>query len=110
LFEVLVFPCVVDCPYLYADWDGLSAVAHGRVYRAACFSPPNYRFDPADRHTAGFSGVSKFSGWNFTRRSRLSPTGPFALACVAGAMYLVQERQLKTHQLRSIFYHLPAVA
>ena len=33
--------------------------------------------------------------------------GAFALACVAGIMYLVQERQLKTHQLRSIFYHLP---
>ena len=33
--------------------------------------------------------------------------GAFALACVAGAMYLVQERQLKTHQFRSIFYHLP---
>ena len=33
--------------------------------------------------------------------------GVFALACVAGAMYLVQERQLKTHELRSIFYHLP---
>src|SRR6059058_3543638 len=33
--------------------------------------------------------------------------GAFALACVAGAMYLVQERQLKTHHLRSIFYHLP---
>jgi ABC-type uncharacterized transport system permease subunit len=33
--------------------------------------------------------------------------GAFALACIAGAMYLVQERQLKTHQLRSIFYHLP---
>ena len=33
--------------------------------------------------------------------------GAFALACVAGVMYLVQERQLKTHQLRSIFYHLP---
>src|SRR6267154_2656395 len=30
--------------------------------------------------------------------------GAFALACVAGVMYLVQERQLKTHQLRSIFY------
>ena len=42
------FPCVVDCPYLYADWDGLSAFAHGRVYRATCFSPPNCRFDPAD--------------------------------------------------------------
>jgi len=33
--------------------------------------------------------------------------GAFALACIAGLMYLVQERQLKTHQLRSIFYHLP---
>lgn len=33
--------------------------------------------------------------------------GAFALACVAGVMYLVQERKLKTHQLHSIFYHLP---
>ena len=33
--------------------------------------------------------------------------GAFALACVAGVMYLVQDRQLKTHQLRSFFYHLP---
>src|SRR5713101_1876379 len=33
--------------------------------------------------------------------------GAFALACIAGAMYLVQEHQLKTRQLRSIFYHLP---
>ena len=33
--------------------------------------------------------------------------GAFALACIAGVMYLVQERQLKTHELRSIFYHLP---
>lgn len=33
--------------------------------------------------------------------------GAFALAFVAGVMYLVQERQLKTHQLHSIFYQLP---
>jgi HemX protein len=33
--------------------------------------------------------------------------GAFALAGIAGLMYLVQERQLKTHQLHSIFYHLP---
>jgi HemX protein len=33
--------------------------------------------------------------------------GAFALACVAGVMYLVQERQLKTHQLHTIFYYLP---
>jgi HemX protein len=33
--------------------------------------------------------------------------GAFGLACIAGVMYLVQERQLKTHHLHSIFYHLP---
>src|SRR5438094_4199816 len=33
--------------------------------------------------------------------------GAFALACIAGVLYLVQERQLKTHHLHSIFYHLP---
>ncbi len=33
--------------------------------------------------------------------------GAFALAGVAGLMYLVQERQIKTHQLHSIFHHLP---
>src|ERR1700726_1422487 len=33
--------------------------------------------------------------------------GAFALACIAGVMYLVQERQIKTHQLHSVFYHLP---
>ena len=36
--------------------------------------------------------------------------GAFALACIAGFMYLVQERQLKTHQIHSIFYHLPPLS
>jgi HemX protein len=36
--------------------------------------------------------------------------GAFALACVAGVMYLVQERQLKAHQIHSIFYHLPPLS
>lgn len=36
--------------------------------------------------------------------------GAFALACIAGAMYLVQERQLKTRQIHSIFYHLPPLS
>jgi len=36
--------------------------------------------------------------------------GAFALAGIAGLMYLVQEHQLKTHRLRSIFYHLPPLA
>lgn len=33
--------------------------------------------------------------------------GAFALACIAGLMYLLQERQLKTHRLHSVFHHLP---
>lgn len=36
--------------------------------------------------------------------------GAFALAGVAGVMYLVQERQLKTRQIHSIFFHLPPIA
>jgi HemX protein len=33
--------------------------------------------------------------------------GAFALACVAGLMYLGQERQLKRRQINSMFYHFP---
>ena len=36
--------------------------------------------------------------------------GAFALACIAGVMYLVQERQLKTRHLHSVFYHLPPLS
>jgi HemX protein len=35
--------------------------------------------------------------------------GAFALAGVAGVMYLVQERQLKSHHLTSIFHALPPI-
>ncbi len=36
--------------------------------------------------------------------------GAFALAGVAGAMYLWQERQLKTHHLNATFFQLPPIA
>ena len=36
--------------------------------------------------------------------------GAFALACVAGVMYLVQERHLKRHTLNSFFQNLPPMA
>lgn len=36
--------------------------------------------------------------------------GAFALAGIAGVMYLVQDRQLKTRQIHSIFYHLPPLS
>jgi len=35
--------------------------------------------------------------------------GAFALACIAGAMFLVQEQQLKTRQPSSIFFRLPPI-
>jgi HemX protein len=51
------------------------------------------------------------SAWlEFHASVSLVAYGVFALACIAGVMYLVQERQLKTHQLHSIFYHLPALS
>lgn len=36
--------------------------------------------------------------------------GAFALACVAGVMFLVQERQLKTRQIHSFFFQMPPIA
>jgi ABC-type uncharacterized transport system permease subunit len=55
-------------------------------------------------HTAKLPGNS----WlEFHASISLVAYGAFALAGIAGVMYLVQERQLKTHQLRSIFYFLP---
>jgi ABC-type uncharacterized transport system permease subunit len=33
--------------------------------------------------------------------------GAFALACVAGLMYLLQERQLKSRKIHSLFYDFP---
>lgn len=35
--------------------------------------------------------------------------GAFALACIAGAMYLLQDRQLKRRELTSLFYELPPI-
>ena len=35
--------------------------------------------------------------------------GAFALSCVAGGMYLVQAKQLKTHRLRPFFFDLPPI-
>jgi len=35
--------------------------------------------------------------------------GAFALACITGLMYLIQERQLKTHKLYPLFHRLPPI-
>jgi ABC-type uncharacterized transport system permease subunit len=36
--------------------------------------------------------------------------GAFALAAVAGGMYLIQERQLKHHKVSTLFYNLPPIS
>jgi HemX protein len=48
--------------------------------------------------------------WNELHKTvSLLSYGAFALSCVAGVMFLVQDRQLKKHQLRTLFYHLPPI-
>ena len=48
------------------------------------------------------------NGWlEFHASMSIVAYGAFALACIAGLMYLLQERQLKRRQLHSVFHHLP---
>lgn len=47
------------------------------------------------------------AGLEFHASMSLIAYGAFALAGIAGVMYLVQERQLKRHELNSLFFHLP---
>jgi ABC-type uncharacterized transport system permease subunit len=47
-------------------------------------------------------------GWKRTSFSMVA-CGAFALACIAGVMYLIQEQQLKTRQPSSIFFRLPPI-
>jgi len=62
-------------------------------------------FAPIDRPRAPKMAVN--SWLEFHASMSIVAYGAFALACVAGLMYLVQERQLKTHHLHSVFHHLP---
>src|SRR5438045_8403883 len=56
------------------------------------------------------SGTVPANSWlEFHASMSLVAYGVFALACIAGVMYLLQERQLKTHHLHSIFFHLPSL-
>ena len=109
LFEVFVF----------LAWSvALIYMLVGPVYRLSlmgAFTAPVVFFiqtfallAPVDvRH----SGKMPANAWlEFHASMSMIAYGAFALACIAGIMYLVQEWQLKTHQLRSIFYHLPPLS
>jgi ABC-type uncharacterized transport system permease subunit len=60
-----------------------------------------------DQHHAGKIAVSPWM--ELHAASSMVAYGAFALAGIAGVMYLIQERQLKTHHLHSIFFHLPPI-
>ena len=48
------------------------------------------------------------NGWlEFHASMSIVAYGAFALACIAGLMYLLQERQLKRREMHSLFQHLP---
>jgi ABC-type uncharacterized transport system permease subunit len=68
-----------------------------------------------------FIAVAAAPGDSIAKRIKVNPwleahtsfsmvaCGAFALACIAGVMFLVQERQLKTRQPTSIFFRLPPI-
>ena len=106
LFEVLIF----------LAWSvALTYIVVGPAYRLSlmgAFTAPLVLVlqvvalvTPTDVHR---STILPANNWlEFHASISLVAYGAFALACIAGVMYLVQERQLKTHHLHSIFYHLP---
>src|SRR4051794_22509870 len=63
---------------------------------------------PIDRPSVSRTAVN--SWLEFHASISIVAYGAFALACVAGLMYLVQERQLKTRQIHTIFQHLPPLS
>jgi len=61
----------------------------------------------SDRESAP---AKKIDGWLELHASvSLVSFGALALAGVAGLMFLVQDRQLKKHQLNALFYNLPPI-
>ncbi len=112
LFEVIVFLCWA-LVFFY--------LIFGNTYRLSplgMFTAPLACALPFFASLAGFdrSGGSVRPGevvnpWlEFHAAFSVLSFGAFALAGLAGGMYLWQERQLKTHRLRSIFFQLPPIA
>ena len=93
LLQLFALFALYKPPNLTNQFNGLiSEEAAKRGLHVYAFNPPSIPANPWLEFHASISLVAY---------------GAFALACIAGVMYLVQERQLKTHQLHSIFYHLP---
>jgi HemX protein len=106
-FEVLIFVAwammvlyfLIGTSYRWSLLGMFTAPLVFLLHVMALFSP-----DPALAHPV------QADFWNELHKSvSLLSYGAFALSCVAGVMFLVQDRQLRKHQLRSLFYHLPPI-
>src|ERR1700737_2767899 len=107
-FEVLVFMTwsmvliylVIGASYRLSLMGAFTApVASTLLFFAVALSPS----EPAVRRI-------KVNPWLEAHTSfSMVACGAFALACIAGVMFLVQERQLKTRQPSSIFYRPPPI-
>ena len=109
LFEVIAFLC----------WGSvLFYLIVGNTYR---LSPLGIFTAPLVFGLQTFASLAGFDQGGKTLRGVVNPWlefhaafsvlsfGAFALAGLAGGMYLWQERQLKTHRLRSGFFQLPPI-
>jgi HemX protein len=107
-FEVIVFMSwsialiylVVGSSYRLSLLGGFTAPVVAAMGLAALFlpaSPPALFLQPVNPWLEAHASFSMIA------------CGAFALACVAGAMYLFQEHQLKTRQPTSIFFRLPPI-
>lgn len=110
LFEVIAFLCwglvlfylVVGNTYRLSPLGLLTAPLVAGLQTFAAFADLDRVADAAPR------GV--VNPWlEFHAAFSVLSFGAFALAGLAGGMYLWQERQLKTHRLRSGFFQLPPI-
>ena len=112
LFEVIVFLCWA-LVFFY--------LVVGNTYRLSPLGMFTAPLVCALQLFAAFAGFDRFGGsvppgetvnpWlEFHAAFSVLSFGAFALAGLAGGMYLWQERQLKTHRLRSVFFQLPPIA
>ena len=110
LFEVIGFLCWGLVFFLSARRQHLPAFALGYVHGPVGVHPANVRRVRGSglAPRGGRMELGPVNPWlEFHAAFSVLSFGAFALAGLAGGMYLWQERQLKTHRLQSVFFQLP---
>ena len=107
-FEVIVFMAwsmvliylVIGPAYRLSLMGAFTAPVASALLIIAIFQPPSGSMGARIKVNPWLEAHTSFS---------MVACGAFALACIAGAMYLFQERQLKTRHPGSIFFRLPPI-